>query len=156
MNKKIIKLLLLLMGVGAVCGCSHDKDEIIYVPIFSSDTTKSGTTYDYPNWTAKQSSNFSVTMTAVCELPESLQKDATKDDYMSAHLGGECRAVVKPSDGMFFLNIVGTPDDSGELDIYYWCASTRYLYKVSEKVQFVPNKMYGSVDEPYVFKMERK
>ncbi len=108
--------------------------------------------YDDPLWSAVEAKgDYAYTMTAVFDLPADLKANVSDGDRMAAFVGDECRAVSSPNNGLFILNIVGTSDEESALNFKYWNASTHYLYEFDGSVTYVPDLIYGVVDEPILF-----
>lgn len=108
--------------------------------------------YENPNWkSVKTSGDYAYSMTVVFELPSDLKTNASKNDVIAAFVGSECRAVAKANGGVFFLNVIGTGEESEPVTFRYWNAGNGYLYESTISLPFTSDYIYGVVDNPKSF-----
>ncbi|MCQ2195828.1 MAG: hypothetical protein MJZ28_12900, partial [Paludibacteraceae bacterium] len=116
------------------------------------DITLTGKEYSKPKWVAiTADGEYAYSMTAAFELPQSLKAKATSDDIMAAFVGDECRAKASAKNGVFLLNIIGTAEESSKITIRYWNATTKYIFEASSYFDYVPDMIYGEIDNPKTF-----
>lgn len=137
-------MILALALLAGFSSCKKDSND--------GDGGTKGTEYADPQWTSVEAKgDYAYTMTAVFYLPGELKEMMSEGDQIAAFVGQECRAVSSPQNGVFILNVIGTSDEESTLTFKYWNASTHYLYELDDSVTYVPDMIYGVVDEPIVF-----
>lgn len=113
--------------------------------------------YDNPAWVAVEAEgDYAYSMTVVFELPSALEGNATSDDILAAFVGEECRAVATLSDGVFFLDVIGTGEEESPVTFRYWNAGNHYMYESLVSLPFITDFIYGVVDNPKTFRCKQK
>lgn len=113
--------------------------------------------FDNPGWVAvADEGDYPYSMTVVFELPSVLRDSATGDDMLAAFVGEECRAVANLSNGIFFLDVLGTGEEESNVTFTYWNAGTRNMYESLVTLPFTADFIYGVVDKPKTFNCKQK
>lgn len=107
------------------------------------------TTFPEPKWEVMHE-DYSMTMTAVVELPAHLQPYTSEGDYLAAFAGETCRGVGEVVDGLYYVTIKGTSDDDTGVYFQYYNGRNKYMYKSSNLFAFESDGVFGTVDEPEV------
>jgi hypothetical protein len=95
---------------------------------------------------------YSVSMTAIVQLPKELAQYAQEGDLLAAFSGDSVRGIGEKIDGVYFVSIVGTPEDQSNIHFRYYSDRNKYLYRSTDLFAFGVNKTYGTVDEPQVIR----
>lgn len=113
--------------------------------------------YDNPEWIAVTADgNYAYSMTVVFQLPSALKDSATADDMLAAFVGEECRAVATLSNGVFFLDVIGTGEEESDVTFLYWNAGNHNMYESLVSLPFSADFIYGVVDKPKTFSCKQK
>ena len=80
------------------------------------------TRYENPHWTVVASEEYSESCTIVMDLPANL----------------------------FYIMVLGSGSETGNIELRYYNARNKYMYRATELIPFVINQRIGSTDEPYV------
>jgi len=126
---------LCLLMVVSLVGCSEDDEKY--------------PTFDPPIWQVNNI-DYSVTMTAVIQLPNELIQYANDDDQIAAFGGDICRGVGEIIDGLWYVTIYGTPEDQTNIYFQYYGARNKYLYESPELFFFEEDETIGSADDPSI------
>lgn len=109
------------------------------------------TRYENPHWTVVASEEYSESCTIVMDLPANLKAyQDTLADVVGAFVGQECRGVSTQQDGLFYIMVLGSGSETGNIELRYYNARNKYMYRATELIPFVINQRIGSTDEPYV------
>ena len=92
-------------------------------------------------------------MTCVMTLDRNIIGYVDSDDILAAFIGDECRGIAEYTKDKFFLNIVGSPEESALITFKYYSAKTKYLYQEEGLHSFASNGVLGVSDEPYVLQL---
>lgn len=123
---------------------------ILSVVLSACENRETATKYPKPDWTVTENNDYSVSMTAAIQLPETLNPYLTEDDLMVALVGDEVRGVAKAFEGVFYLQILGSEEETSQVSFRYWNAQTQFIYRAEETFPFVENAIHGTPDEPLV------
>lgn len=106
-----------------------------------------------PTWSASKDYDYSSSMTAVIRVDLKAQyPDKAADwqlneqDLLAAFSGETCLGTASPKDGVFYLYVAGTNDNSVTLRYY----STQYknLFEAADAFPFENDVHLGTVAEP--------
>ena len=122
---------------------------VILLVAFASCKKEEYNTYDAPQWQA-DFGDYSETMTAVVDLPNSIKPYMQTTDEMAVFIGDQCRGTAELVEGKFFINIKGAPDEVSPITFYYYSAGNKYKYKYESDITFQPNRVIGTYDDPFV------
>jgi hypothetical protein len=89
-------------------------------------------------------------MTAVVKLPPELAQYVQSEDQLAAFSGDVCRGTGINIDGLYYVAILGTPDDQSTIHFRYYNTRNRYLYTTRELFSFETDQVFGTTDEPEV------
>lgn len=107
-----------------------------------------------PNWAVEDIGQYPVSMTAVVQVPASLQSHLRDGDKMAAFVGDECRGIGTwvHSGGVsaFFILIHGTPAEQARISFKYYYSWKSNMYETEPFLDFVVDGGYGSVDAPQI------
>lgn len=134
-----ILFILLCLTCITFCTCSDDDDP---------------KTYPAPGWTIKDNPEYSVSMTAILQLPENLSVYADQGDELAAFIGDECRGVATHVDNLYYLLIKGAAHEQSKVYFKYYSSKNKYLYKSTNSETFEIDKVYGTADDPKVLSLE--
>jgi hypothetical protein len=109
-------------------------------------------TFDRPTWQTTLD-GYSVSMTCVVTLDKNIIGYVDSEDILAAFIGNECRGVAEYTKDKFFLNIVGSPEETSLITFKYYSAKNKYLYQEEGLHSFVSNGVLGVSDEPYVLQL---
>lgn len=111
-----------------------------------------------PSWTVTQMAQYTVTMTAVVQVPEALLSHIQKEDELAVFIDGECRGtgtLVQQGDvSAFFVLIHGTAAEKGKMAFKYYSSLKSHLYSTDAFLPFVADGNYGTADVPMVLDLE--
>jgi hypothetical protein len=125
----------ILLALSILTGCKEEEE--VY------------TKYPTPVWQVNNP-EYSVSMTAVAKLPKELTQYAQEDDQLAAFSGNNVRGIGEKINGLYFISIVGTPEDQSNIHFRYYSARNKYLYRSVDLFSFSVDKTYGTVDNPQV------
>ena len=109
-------------------------------------------TFERPTWETTLD-GYSVSMTCVMTLDRNIIGYVDSEDILAAFIGDECRGIAEYTKDKFFLNIVGSPEESALITFKYYSAKTKYLYQEEGLHSFASNGVLGVSDEPYVLRL---
>lgn len=136
-------LLVLLAGAG---GCKKKKGGE-GLPVFPAPAWKAAGTEEYP-----------YSMTAVVELPGSLQAGYREGDELGAFINGECRGTGEPvqigNNMTFYIMIRGTAAEEEGVLFKYFSAKTGHIYLSGNRVEFAVDGTYGTADQPRTLNLQ--
>ena len=129
----------------AAGGCKKDKEEVF--PQFPP-----------PTWENQVTGQYTYSMTAVVTLPRELQSTWQAADELAAFIGEECRAVAEPVEAggvrVFYLLIQGDATETEKITFRYYNTTNSYIYVSDNSLQFNPEGIYGTVDQPRALVMK--
>lgn len=111
-----------------------------------------------PNWTVEDMGKYPASMTAVVQVPESLQKHIQNDDKIAAFIGEECRGtgalVTTGSVSAFFILIHGTSSEQSKISFKYYTAGRSNMYETAATLDFTVDGNYGTADVPEILDLK--
>jgi hypothetical protein len=110
------------------------------------------TQFPAPIWSVN-SAEYQVNMTAIVALPSALQPYAWEDDQLAAFAGEVCRGTGVLVDGLYYVTILGAPDDQSNIRFRYYSARNKYLYQSAELFAFEVDKVFGTADKAEVLQL---
>ena len=128
--------------------------QIIFVCLFASilfvsckEDDEKFPTFPTPVWNVN-SAEYSVNMTAVVTLPQALIQYAEEGDQLAAFSGDVCRGVGEIIDGLYYVAILGMPEDQSNIHFRYYSIRNEYLYQTADLFAFDADEIFGTTDEP--------
>ncbi len=144
-----------LMGVS--CGGGDDDPITPNPPVVNPDKPDppmppSYPTFDSPNWSVSNISEFEHTMSMSVVLPDSLIEGEQPADKLAVFVGDDCRGVanrIEVSSGKYvWLALVYGNNTSDNLSFMYYCSKTKYMYQSVSSKPFVIDGVIGTIDNP--------
>lgn len=160
MFKKILQYSLLLASLFLAASCSKEEHEGVVDEI---QQKPNWTRFPYlleiaqaPDWKVDNTSSFTQSMTATIALDESI-RDVQGNDLIAAFAGDECVGVTNYDvrSSRFYLYI-NEPQQSGEkqLTLIYYNTKTRTLRHWPRIIDYVTDRILGTVSKPFYLKEE--
>jgi hypothetical protein len=110
------------------------------------------TQFPAPIWSVN-SAEYQVNMTAVVRIPDELLSYVQEDDQLAAFAGEVCRGTGALIDGLYYVTILGMPDDQSNIRFSYYSARNKYMYQTGELFAFETDKVFGTVDSAEVLQL---
>lgn len=105
-----------------------------------------------PNWTVPSDYDYTSSMTAVVKTdllaayPELAKDYVLQDnDLLAAFIGDKCLGVATPTDGLFYMYIVGS---EGTVTLQYWSAYYANTFVAKNVFEFANDAHLGTVSKP--------
>lgn len=138
-----IVLLVFLLGTGA-CKKKKGDDPL---PVFPA-----------PSWVAGETAKYPYSMTAVLQLPNSLQAGYQPGDELGAFVDEDCRGTGVPvkvgSKMTFYVMIRGMASEDVRVRFKYFSAKTGHIYLSGNSAEFTVDGNYGTADQPRVLDLQ--
>ncbi len=105
-----------------------------------------------PTWTTPTDYDYTSSMTAVLKVdllaayPELAKDYVLQDkDLLAAFIGDKCLGVASPTDGLFYMYIVGS---EGSVTLQYWSAFYSNTFVAKNAFDFQNDAHLGTVSKP--------
>lgn len=126
---------------------------LVLITVLSCD--KDGPTLS-PDWTITQNPDYSVTMTAVVQLPKDMIWSIRAEDKLAAFVGDECRGIASlVNENVHFVLIRGKADEVNNVEFRYYSAYKETIYKTEDFLPFEPDFVFGTVDTPEILELQK-
>ena len=153
----IVIVLCALMCMVAGCKSDPQKDSTNPVtpdtpvdPVTPTETLKGNIAR--PTWMAPSDYDYTSSMTAVVKTdllaayPELAKDYVLQDkDILAAFIGDKCLGVASPTDGLFYMYIVGS---EGVVTLQYWSAYYTNTFVAKNAFEFANDAHLGTVSKP--------
>ncbi len=142
---------------------STDAGELIY-PFYDEESSRTLAKQNFepqlvetsPEWTVNpRDYEFNMNITGLLFTHDSVSQDGY--DMIGAFVGDECRGVAQPvffealDQHMVFMNVYGNAEEDDPVFFKAYDASADEELYVEESVEFIPNDIQGTIDEPFVW-----